>query len=79
MLLDSGVGPHIYRQSDSSLPHHNIMADPDTKKRFQVAVIGGGVCGLTCAVALQRAGVPVQLFESAVGPPEILLFKLGRC
>ena len=36
------------------------------QRRFDVAVIGGGVCGLTCAVALQRAGVSVQVFEAAV-------------
>lgn len=42
------------------------MADSSPKKDFQVAVVGGGVCGLTCAIALHQAGVPVQLFEAAV-------------
>lgn len=42
------------------------------QKDFQVAIVGGGVCGLTCAIALQRAGVPVQLFEAAVCPPSSL-------
>ena len=37
-----------------------------THKRLEVSIIGGGVCGLTCAVALQRAGVHVQIFEAAV-------------
>ena len=36
-------------------------------KGFQVSIVGGGVCGLACAIALEKAGVPVQLFEAAVG------------
>ncbi|OBZ79798.1 Salicylate hydroxylase [Grifola frondosa] len=36
-----------------------------TVKDFQVAIVGGGVCGLVCAIALTRAGVPVELFEAA--------------
>ncbi|KAI0673672.1 FAD/NAD-P-binding domain-containing protein [Trametes maxima] len=42
-----------------------------TQKSFEVAIVGGGVCGLTCAIALQRAGVPVQLFEAAAAFGEI--------
>ncbi|EIW63979.1 FAD/NAD-P-binding domain-containing protein [Trametes versicolor FP-101664 SS1] len=41
------------------------------QKSFEVAVVGGGVCGLTCAIALQKAGVPVQLFEAAAAFGEI--------
>ncbi|KAI0828968.1 FAD/NAD-P-binding domain-containing protein [Trametes gibbosa] len=41
------------------------------KKNFQVAVVGGGVVGLTCAIALQRAGISVQLFEAASAFSEI--------
>ncbi|KAI0780346.1 FAD/NAD-P-binding domain-containing protein [Trametes elegans] len=40
-------------------------------KKLQVAIVGGGVCGLTLAVALQRAGVDVQLFEAAAAFGEI--------
>ncbi|KAI0756243.1 FAD/NAD(P)-binding domain-containing protein [Daedaleopsis nitida] len=47
------------------------MSDTTLRKAFQVAIVGGGVCGVTCAVALQRAGVPFQLFESASGFGEI--------
>ncbi|OCH96428.1 FAD/NAD(P)-binding domain-containing protein [Obba rivulosa] len=36
-----------------------------TSKDFKVAIVGGGVCGLTCAVALARSGVSVELFEAA--------------
>lgn len=41
------------------------MASPQTKN-FSVSIVGGGVCGLTCAIALTREGVPVDVFESAV-------------
>ncbi|KAI0363533.1 FAD/NAD(P)-binding domain-containing protein [Pilatotrama ljubarskyi] len=40
-------------------------------KPFQVAIVGGGVCGLACAVALQRAGVPVEVFEAAAAFTEV--------
>ncbi|OCH96306.1 FAD/NAD(P)-binding domain-containing protein [Obba rivulosa] len=36
-----------------------------TSKDFKVAIVGGGVCGLTCAIALVRSGVPVEVFEAA--------------
>lgn len=34
---------------------------------MQVAVVGGGICGLTCAIALMQSGVDVQVYEAAVG------------
>ncbi|KAJ3488207.1 hypothetical protein NLI96_g3020 [Meripilus lineatus] len=34
-------------------------------KDFSVAIIGGGVCGLTCAIALSQRGVHVEIFEAA--------------
>ncbi|KAI0639948.1 FAD/NAD-P-binding domain-containing protein [Trametes polyzona] len=46
------------------------MSKTDTG-RLEVAIVGGGVCGLTCAVALQKAGVSVQLFEAAAAFGEI--------
>ncbi|EED78110.1 predicted protein [Postia placenta Mad-698-R] len=48
--------------SDKSSPEH---------KNFKVALVGGGICGLTCAIALIRAGVPVQIFEAAAKLGEI--------
>ncbi|KAJ1301318.1 hypothetical protein OPQ81_003720 [Rhizoctonia solani] len=40
-------------------------------KDFEVAVIGGGIGGLSVAVGLLRAGVPVQVFEAACKFSEI--------
>ncbi|KDR85599.1 hypothetical protein GALMADRAFT_373240 [Galerina marginata CBS 339.88] len=34
-------------------------------KDFSVAIVGGGLCGLACAVGLVRAGIEVAVFESA--------------
>ena len=33
---------------------------------LKVAVVGGGLCGLTVAIGLQRAGLDVNLYEAAV-------------
>lgn len=41
------------------------MPLPQTKN-FSVSIVGGGVCGLTCAIGLAKEGVPVDIFESAV-------------
>jgi len=38
----------------------------ESTKGFHVSVVGGGICGLACAVYLSRAGVKVDVFEAAV-------------
>lgn len=43
------------------------MASSTPQKDFNVAIVGGGVCGLTCAIALSQRGVRVDIFEAAVG------------
>ncbi|KAI0756258.1 FAD/NAD-P-binding domain-containing protein [Daedaleopsis nitida] len=42
-----------------------------TSKHFRVAIVGGGVCGLACAVALQDAGITAEVFEAAAAFGEI--------
>ena len=43
----------------------SIMAGAP-RKDFNVAVVGGGMCGLAAAYSLARAGVTVDVFEAAV-------------
>ncbi|KAI0652410.1 FAD/NAD-P-binding domain-containing protein [Trametes meyenii] len=45
--------------------------DPPSRKSLQVAIVGGGVCGLSCAAALQRFGVSVDVFEAATAFTEV--------
>lgn len=35
-------------------------------KNFSVAIVGGGLCGLACAIALLKEGVDVHVYEAAV-------------
>ncbi|KAM5540777.1 hypothetical protein V8D89_005421 [Ganoderma adspersum] len=42
-----------------------------SQKDFKVTVIGGGVCGLACAIALQKADITVDLFEAAAAFGEV--------
>ncbi|KAG8730433.1 hypothetical protein FRC11_006717, partial [Ceratobasidium sp. 423] len=43
----------------------------EVPKDFEVAIIGGGIGGLSAAIGLLRAGVPVQVFEAACQFSEI--------
>ncbi|TCD68113.1 hypothetical protein EIP91_011566 [Steccherinum ochraceum] len=47
------------------------MTPSHVPKDFKVAIIGGGVCGLTCAIALAKQGVPVEIFEATTKFREI--------
>ncbi|KAK8124374.1 Salicylate hydroxylase [Apiospora kogelbergensis] len=42
-----------------------------TKKSFEIAVIGGGIAGATLAVALIKHGIPCQIYEQGHGFSEI--------
>lgn len=36
------------------------------EKGFKVAIVGGGMIGLVCAVVLAQAGVDVEVYEATV-------------
>lgn len=37
-----------------------------SSNNLRIAIVGGGVCGLTCAIGLMREGVDVHVYEAAV-------------
>ena len=42
------------------------MASTDaSKKPFDIAIVGGGISGLTLAIALSEANIPVTIYEAA--------------
>ncbi|PTB17235.1 D-amino-acid oxidase [Trinickia symbiotica] len=45
------------------LPIHEITSKPELPKQVSVAIIGGGIIGISCALALARKGVDVAVFE----------------
>ena len=50
---------------DGDCPARAVVYIADVKKSGSVAIIGAGLSGLSCAQALQAAGVGVRVFESA--------------
>ena len=48
-------------------------------KGLEIALVGAGVCGLTCVLALAKYGVSVQVFEAAVRLDLKLLELQSRC
>ncbi|KAJ7184330.1 FAD/NAD-P-binding domain-containing protein [Mycena filopes] len=44
---------------------HSTYNPNASVKDFRVAIIGGGMCGLACAVGLSRFGIHADVFESA--------------
>lgn len=40
------------------------MSNDNTK--FSISIVGGGICGVLCAIGLNKAGIKVDVFEAAV-------------
>jgi 2-polyprenyl-6-methoxyphenol hydroxylase-like FAD-dependent oxidoreductase len=36
-----------------------------TPKPFNIAIVGGGITGLTLAIALQQHNIPITIYEAA--------------
>ncbi|EIM86775.1 FAD/NAD-P-binding domain-containing protein [Stereum hirsutum FP-91666 SS1] len=45
------------------------MSSDNTK--FSISIVGGGICGLLCAIALNKAGIKVDVFEAAAQYGEV--------
>lgn len=45
----------------------------------RVAVIGGGVTGLTCAIPLMQKGVDVHVYEAAVSAQWLPMIAASQC
>ncbi|KAL5438333.1 hypothetical protein PMIN05_005831 [Paraphaeosphaeria minitans] len=47
------------------------MSSSSTPKSFNLAIIGGGISGLTLAIALHKRNIPITIYESAASFGEI--------
>ena len=52
----------------SSRTHHLALTPMShtAAKDFEIVIVGGGVCGLACAIALAQEGIPTEVYEAAV-------------
>ena len=48
-------------------PHNAPPPIMSSGKDFTVAIVGGGLVGVLCAIGLGRAGIQTYIFEAAVG------------
>ncbi|TFY66084.1 hypothetical protein EVG20_g5005 [Dentipellis fragilis] len=55
---------HVSSESNGWAQPEAEMSSSSAKD-FRVAIVGGGVCGVVCAIALQRAGIQADIFEAA--------------
>jgi pyruvate/2-oxoglutarate dehydrogenase complex dihydrolipoamide dehydrogenase (E3) component len=42
------------------------VLEGESKKPLEIVIVGGGVCGLICAIALAKRGINAQVYEAAV-------------
>jgi 2-polyprenyl-6-methoxyphenol hydroxylase-like FAD-dependent oxidoreductase len=59
----------LRQQADGDLSHNvtaaaTAAAPPLANRDFRVAIVGGGMCGISLAVVLVKSGIEADLFES---------------
>lgn len=64
LLLVPAIKPHVISQASltEAIPR---MAAAKPTKDFDLAIIGGGIAGLTLALALHHRGIKVSIYEQA--------------
>ena len=59
---------HKVRQHPKPLSVARFITHNMSNQPLEVAIIGAGIVGLTCALALEKEGVKVEIYEAAVSP-----------
>ena len=62
------LSKHLEFSNNSQSTQNNTMAPT---KDFEIAIVGGGIAGLTLAIALYQRQVPVKIYEQAPAFGEI--------
>src|SRR5207249_2994028 len=63
-VADSQASNRLARDSGGASRSARIVSRPDSDKVRRVIVIGGGLAGMACAVALESVGIRVTLLEA---------------
>ena len=58
--LDTSYQPNRDRR------HTPMMAEKSVERPLDIAIVGGGITGIVCAVALAKKGVHARIFEAKV-------------
>lgn len=61
----------FYPHFDPPYPHFHIHIT--MQRDFTVAIVGGGIVGLVCAIELARAGIQADVFEAAVSTAQDII------
>ena len=59
------MGQRLSAVKDQMHPLHDKTDTVSKTKRFEIAIIGGGIAGLTLAIALHHRGIPLTVYEQA--------------